>query len=70
MKKAAFTIERKNDLCLISYQRMYPGDPATAQENQPKKETIVAMQEAERIAKDPSVEFYSDLDEVFGDLRE
>lgn len=47
---------------------MYPGDPATAQENQPIKETIVAMREAERIAKDPSVEAYSEMDELFGDL--
>ena len=70
MKKAAFTIERKNGLGLISYKRMSPGDPATAQENQPNKETIVAMREAERIAKDPSVEAYSDMDELFEDLRE
>lgn len=69
-EKAAFTGERKNGLGLISYQRMYPADPVTAQEHQPNKETIVAMREAERIAKDLSVEAYSDIDELFGDLRE
>lgn len=33
------------------------------------KETIAAMLEAERIAKDPSVKGYTDLDELFTDLR-
>lgn len=37
--------------------------------NKPNKETIAAMLEAERIAKDPSVRGYSDLDELFADLR-
>lgn len=37
--------------------------------NQPNKETISAMLEAERIAKDPSVKGYSDLDELFADLK-
>ena len=37
--------------------------------NQPNKETIAAMLEAERIAKDPSVKGYNDLDELFADLR-
>lgn len=37
--------------------------------NQPDKETIAAMLEAERIAKDPSVKGYSDLDELFTDLK-
>ena len=37
--------------------------------NQPNKETIVAMLEAERIAKDPSVKGYNDLDELFADLK-
>lgn len=37
--------------------------------NQPNKETIAAMLEAERIAKDPTVEWYTDLDELFADLR-
>ena len=36
---------------------------------QPKKETIAAMLEAERIAKDPSVKGYDDLDELFADLK-
>ena len=37
--------------------------------NQPNKETIEAMIEAERIAKDPSVKGYSNLDELFADLK-
>ncbi|MDD3251513.1 MAG: hypothetical protein PHV18_03025 [Lachnospiraceae bacterium] len=32
-------------------------------------ETIAAMQEAERIAKDPAVKGYTDLDELFADLK-
>lgn len=34
----------------------------------PNKETIAAMLEAERIAKDPSVKGYTDIDELFADL--
>ncbi len=37
--------------------------------NQPNQETIAAMLEAERIAKDPSVKGYTDLNELFADLR-
>ena len=37
--------------------------------NPPNKETISAMLEAERIAKDPSVKGYNDLDELFADLK-
>ena len=37
--------------------------------NQPNKETIAAMLEAERIAKDSSVKGYQDLDELFTDLK-
>ena len=36
--------------------------------NQPNKETIAAMLEAERIAKDPSVKGYRNLDKLFSDL--
>jgi DNA-damage-inducible protein J len=32
-------------------------------------ETIAAMLEAERIAKDTSVKGYTDLDELFADLK-
>ncbi len=35
----------------------------------PNKETIAAMLEAERIAKDPNVKHYTDLDELFEALR-
>ena len=35
----------------------------------PNKETISAMHEAEQIAKNPSVQGYTDLDELFADLN-
>jgi DNA-damage-inducible protein J len=35
----------------------------------PNVETIAAMQEAERVAHDPTVKKYSDLDELFKDLK-
>ncbi|MBS3994875.1 MAG: type II toxin-antitoxin system RelB/DinJ family antitoxin [Alkaliphilus sp.] len=38
--------------------------------NQPNKNTIAAMLEAERIAKDPSVKGYTDLNQLFADLKE
>ncbi len=37
--------------------------------NTPNKETVAAMLEAERIAKDPSVKHYTDLNELFADLK-
>lgn len=37
--------------------------------NQPSKDTIAAMLQAERIAKDPSVKGYNDLDELFAELK-
>ena len=38
-------------------------------DDQPNRTTIVAMLEAERIAKDPTVKRYNDLDELFKDLK-
>lgn len=37
--------------------------------NQPNSETAAAMLEAERIANDPSVKGYTNLDEMFSDLN-
>lgn len=37
--------------------------------SKPNKETIAAMLEGERIAHDPSVKGYTDLDELFADLK-
>ena len=37
--------------------------------NQPNRETIAAMLEAERITKDRSVKGYSDLNELFKELK-
>ena len=45
------------------------GIPFEVKMEQPNKETIAAMLEAERIAKDPSVKGYNDLDELFTDLK-
>ncbi len=36
--------------------------------NQPNRETVAAMLEAEKIARDPSVKGYTDMDELFADL--
>lgn len=38
--------------------------------NEPNKETIAAMLEAERIAKDPSIRGYTDVDELLKVLKE
>ena len=45
------------------------GIPFEINLNQPNKETIAAMLEAERIAKDPSVKGYTDMGELFADLK-
>ena len=45
------------------------GIPFEIKMEQPNKETIAAMLEAERIAKDPNVKHYSDLDEMFAELK-
>ena len=45
------------------------GFPFDVKLDQPNKETIAAMLEAERIAKDPSVKGYEDLDELFAELK-
>ena len=37
--------------------------------NQPGSVTVAVMLEAERIAKDPAVKRYTDLDELFADLK-
>ena len=37
--------------------------------NQPNRETLAALTEAEKIAKDPNAKGYTDLDELFRDLK-
>lgn len=37
--------------------------------DRPNRETVAALREAERITRDPSVKGYTDLDELFADLR-
>ena len=44
------------------------GIPFRITEDTPNKETVSAMLEAERIAKDSSVKGYHDVDELFADL--
>lgn len=46
------------------------GIPFRISTNVPNKETVAAMLEAERIAKDPNTKRYTDLDELFADLKE
>lgn len=46
------------------------GIPFEIRTDRPNKETIAAMLEAENIAKDPKVKGYTDLDEMFADLKE
>ena len=45
------------------------GIPFAIKTERPNKETIAAMLEAERIAKDPSVKGYTDMGELFADLK-
>lgn len=45
------------------------GIPFEIHTDRPNKETIAAMLEAENIAKDPNVKGYTDLDEMFADLK-
>ena len=37
--------------------------------NQPNRDTLAAMLEAERIAKDPSIKGYTDMDALFEELK-
>lgn len=46
------------------------GLPFAVKLDRPNKKTAAAMLEAERIAQDPGVKAYDDLDELFHDLRE
>lgn len=45
------------------------GFPFDVRLDHPNRETAAAMLEAERIAKDPDAKRYTDLDELFEDLR-
>ena len=46
------------------------GFPFDIRLNTPTKETVAAMQEAERIAKDPSTKRYNDVEEALKALKE
>ena len=45
------------------------GIPFAIKTERPNKETIAAMLEAERIAKDPSIKHYSDVEEALRELK-
>ena len=45
------------------------GFPFEVKLDQPNKETIAAMLEAERIAKDSSIKHYSDVEEALRELK-
>ena len=45
------------------------GFPFDVRLDQPKKETIAAMLEAERIAHDPTVKRYTDVEEALAELK-
>ena len=45
------------------------GFPFEVRLDQPNKETIAARLEAERIAKDPSIKHYSDVEEALRELK-
>lgn len=45
------------------------GIPFEIKMDQPNKETMAAMLEAERIAKDPKVKHYSDVEEALRELK-
>ena len=45
------------------------GIPFEIKMDQPNKETMAAMLEAERIAKDPNVKYYSDVEESLRELK-
>ncbi len=42
----------------------------TLDKRQPNAETIAALEEADRIIRDPNVKAYTDLDEMFAELRD
>lgn len=46
------------------------GFPFDVRMEQPNKETVAAMLEAERIARDPAVKRYSDVEEALKALKE
>lgn len=45
------------------------GIPFSVKMERPNKETAAAMLEAERVAKDPAAKGYTNLDELFADLK-
>ena len=45
------------------------GSPFEVRLDQPNKETMAAMLEAERIARDPSVKHYTDVEEALRELK-
>lgn len=44
-------------------------EPESVRPDEPNRITVAALQEAERISKDPSVKGYTDLETLFRDLK-
>lgn len=55
---------------MVNCQPLREGQlPFDSSLNRPNRETRAAMLEAEKIANDPSIKHYTDLDELFADLN-
>jgi len=67
--RAKYCFLRANGIYYNCQQKGVDRIPFEVRLEQPNKETVAAMLEAERIAKDPSVKGYNDLDELFADLK-
>ena len=66
-----FSVRMDSDIkkqCEALYGEL--GIPFDVRMEQPNKETMAAMLEAERIARDPSVKRYSDVEEALRALKE
>ena len=59
-----------DNLLLMWQMAQADADEYNHSNTEPNPETIAALKEAERIAKDPSVKSYTNLDELFSDLEQ
>lgn len=59
------TANKRNQINKASKKKSLSSRPL----EKPNKKTISAMLEAERIAKDPNVKGYQDMDELFRELK-
>lgn len=66
---AEFGMDLSTAFNLFVRQSLHEGGIPFEINLEPNEETIAAMLEAKRIARDPSVKRYTDLDELFADLK-